>query len=710
MPQIYRDNHATLSALLNEAGSSQGATLLIPDLQRPYVWSPRQVIVLVDSLLRGWPFGSLLLWSVSQDQVAQMPWREFARVIDRVDDASDRVPPRHQPAAFRMVLDGQQRLQSLLMAFGGDSWGFKLLDKDWHEALREKRPRGRSIKHWSLGELCLDLEGLKAEIVLKRKLAAVDFTAGPLAWVVRSSTKNRSTLRRPANYDNPLPASDDPTKDTGRYVRVSRIWELAGDQGLNDSSDFEEAIKKLFSDHGTPDHLSQPLQRGLEDLLRKLREVRDTRVTFLEVEKFDAKMGAESVYMDAVVNIFTRLNTAGRTLTREEITFAWVKSGWQPDKVNNRSASECFETLRKQLKELGLDLSLDDLMSGIAFVWSVLFNSGKVLSQRDLLDAKAIRPMAQQLSEEWNALERSLRSTTEAIQKRGLEFGRHYLSLNALAVLWAWSYLGDRWSRRQSLKEVAKDEWEKQLASRFGPLGDRWLVCSQWAGFWGASSVQKVADLAAKLTVLKTTTDSVADSVIALEAFTTAIQGFVNDTASEAAAHIDRLSVDDRNQVRQYFTPLWIWHRLDETRWTMSAVPLRLWKKRNQPALDVDHVVAVKLWEKLTPGEANGEADAGDESLLGGLNDLGNCLLLETAFNISKSANPLGEWLKNVHEFKSGELKQDEWAAALSLPAILLDPSGLSVAEVAAAVEARTGSIKQELKEFVAGTRTRCDV
>src|SRR5256885_3556906 len=28
-----------------------------------------------------------------------------------------------QPAPYRMVLDGQQRVQSLLLAFGGDNWG-----------------------------------------------------------------------------------------------------------------------------------------------------------------------------------------------------------------------------------------------------------------------------------------------------------------------------------------------------------------------------------------------------------------------------------------------------------------------------------------------------------------------------------------------------------------------------------------------------------
>lgn len=705
MPQIYRDNHATLSKLLEEAGASTGATLLIPDIQRPYVWSPKQVTLLVDSLLRGWPFGSLLLWSVGKEQVAKMPWREFARVVDRVDDAAEVVPVRHEPATYRMVLDGQQRVQSLLLAFGGDSWGFKMLDRAWHESLREKRPRGRPGPHWSIGELCLDLHGLKAEIAVKAKLAAVDFSAGPLDWVVRSTTKSRSEKKRPKNYDDPLPAADDP-KHAGRFVRLSRLWELAGDQGLHDSSDFEAAVKNVFEEHKTPDSLAGGLQRPLEDLLRKLREVRDTRVTFLEVERYDAKMGPEGSYMEAVVNIFTRLNTAGRTLTRDEITFAWVKSGWQAEKTGDRSASECFEALRRCLRDLGVDLTLDDLMAGIAFVWSVAYNGGKVLSQRDLLDAKAIRPMAQQLSDDWNALEQSIVTATEAIQKRELQFGRHYQSLNALAVLWAWRFLGDRWARLRSLREVPRDAWDKHLSEHFGPLSDRWLVGSQWAGYWGFASFQRVTDIASKLNNLMANTESVTDQAVAAAAYSAALTGLVSDATGGATAYIDLLAADDRGQVRQYYAPLWLWHRLDPNRWAMSAVPLRHGKK--QPAWDVDHVVAVKLWEGLPTPQAD-ESDAASDDA-GSVNELGNCVLLETAFNISKGAKPLGEWMTEIHEFKNGTLKKDEWAQALGLPTALVNPSGLSRADVAAAVEQRTAVMKAELKEFLAGTKARVDV
>src|SRR5258708_36821218 len=85
MAGIYGDEHCDLSDLLNSANNDQGATLLIPDLQRPYVWSPRQVVLLVDSLIRGWPFGTFLTWKARQDDPVGSLARPFWKVVDRTD-------------------------------------------------------------------------------------------------------------------------------------------------------------------------------------------------------------------------------------------------------------------------------------------------------------------------------------------------------------------------------------------------------------------------------------------------------------------------------------------------------------------------------------------------------------------------------------------------------------------------------------------------
>src|SRR5262249_42217079 len=145
---------------------------------------------------------------------------------------------------------------------------------------------------------------------------------------------------------------------------------------------------------------------------------------------------------------------------------------------------------------------------------------------------------------------------------------------------------------------------------------------------------------------------------------------WVGALQAESAKYIDDLAVLTRNRVHDYYLPLWLWHRLDTQRWKASALPLRE-SKRGSLSLEVDHVVAVKLWESLPGGQV--QADAEDQTALSAddlsttMNALGNCCLLEKSFNIAKGADPLSAFLARVHEFKTGALKVEVWTKDLGV-------------------------------------------
>ncbi|KJE24604.1 Protein of unknown function DUF262 [Frankia torreyi] len=82
-------------------GAIAQGTLRIPRFQRPYVWRPDQMLELFDSLERGYPVGSLLVWETN------LPLPS----LDRVGDIAVPGPPQGTPTAF--VLDGHQRLSTL---------------------------------------------------------------------------------------------------------------------------------------------------------------------------------------------------------------------------------------------------------------------------------------------------------------------------------------------------------------------------------------------------------------------------------------------------------------------------------------------------------------------------------------------------------------------------------------------------------------------
>src|SRR5439155_15723001 len=88
--------------------------LYLPLIQRDIVWSREQILFLIDSLLRRYPIGTLLLWRTS----LEVRGRRFVAKYRPGMRLSDLEVP---PAAMRRdyVLDGQQRLQALYIALYG---------------------------------------------------------------------------------------------------------------------------------------------------------------------------------------------------------------------------------------------------------------------------------------------------------------------------------------------------------------------------------------------------------------------------------------------------------------------------------------------------------------------------------------------------------------------------------------------------------------
>ena len=137
--------------------------------------------------------------------------------------------------------------------------------------------------------------------------------------------------------------------------------------------------------------------------------------------------------------------------------------------------------------------------------------------------------------------------------------------------------------------------------------------------------------------------------------------------------------------------------------------------KRGSLSLDVDHVVAVKLWETLATPPDDAAVAAAPMALViddpsTAMNSLGNCCLLEKSFNIAKGSQPLRAFLDCVHEFKNGSWTVDKWTESLGIDAELVDPTGKAASEVRTAVEQRTAKMKEDLKKYISGEQQRRDI
>lgn len=93
----------------------------LPNIQRPFVWGEDQICRLFDSILREYPISTLLLWKTTSKIRRRRfidNWKEALRLSDFYVVENDKKKS--------LVLDGQQRLQSLFIGLSGSFEGREL--------------------------------------------------------------------------------------------------------------------------------------------------------------------------------------------------------------------------------------------------------------------------------------------------------------------------------------------------------------------------------------------------------------------------------------------------------------------------------------------------------------------------------------------------------------------------------------------------------
>lgn len=225
-----------------------GGEIVLPDIQRDFVWYGAKIPKLLDSLYREWPVGSILLWHTALG----IPVKSAAIV--------QKVPVGVQPA---ILLDGQQRMTTLARVMAPD-----------------RVPSGQKPP---------------------------DIRFNP--------------ERREFRTANAVQAKD-PT-----WISVSQI--------LRDGAQFRELLKPLELDPSTEDEWYELIS----DVAKKIRDYR-LPVQTITVDDYET-----------VAEIFTRVNTGGRPLSKGDLIMGVLAARWpgepahdgQPATTGGRQQIEEFE-------------------------------------------------------------------------------------------------------------------------------------------------------------------------------------------------------------------------------------------------------------------------------------------------------------------------------------------------------------------------------
>lgn len=585
---MYTNTIRSVNELLADA---ENGRIAIPNIQRPYVWTPSQLARFIDSLMHGWPCGSILLWHTSSTEQNIFGVRRFLHQFCTSDTENE--PSEASEHYEYLILDGQQRVQSLMLALSEHSRGFRASTMEWK---RDFGGTGGKRTEYETRFLCFNLSGWTSA------------TSQLMPGFLYLDYEEKELMSKPC-----------------------LLW--ATEQEILDS---DGAIVPLCRLPESSERYSEALG-WLKEVIFRLR--RDIRIAVLEVSRLNHKV--ESLDDDeAIVQIFTRLNTAGTPLTKEQIQAAKVKSLWPefPEKIADLIDVLSKEPYRVQLVD-------DDLVNGFNIVLRAWFRTTDI----SLAYAKAGK--CNTWEELWNRYAQYTKQTISALSDHKLFYRTEYKSLY---VLWF---------------PVAHMCCVNKFVNDASCLV-RWLLVTGWSKIWANRSGQYVKTFTARLIKWEESCDT-------RQWLSSILLGNERDESliSQAKNTITNLAASHRGSVRDYYMPLWVWTRMSEER-------IRFVLSFGYNAYAVDHIMPV--------------ARIKDPNLLASYNSIGNCWLLCTASNSSKSDDSFTQFLKNF-SVKENVKRISEILCTSPIHLEAASPQEMSLEDV----KTREKSIKQDIMNYI---------
>lgn len=245
----------SLKSIISMIGDGK---IVLPAMQRPFVWKEDRITNLVDSLLRGFPLGMALLWRTRTTQ----RFRRFEK--DVKPDSGITVDYDKTTTGERyLVLDGQQRLTALYVALTG-TYESKRLFVDVLSGERGEKDTSEAY------------------------------------WDCRFMTEAE------ASKLNEWPKTDNTKPDRAVFVRFDDMTMVRG-LGINRFATKRAADLGLDGDQA--DRLTQAYFRG------SLLLSNDKALQFHLIDED----GEEQTAIEEILEIFVRVNSAGLVLLKSDL-------------------------------------------------------------------------------------------------------------------------------------------------------------------------------------------------------------------------------------------------------------------------------------------------------------------------------------------------------------------------------------------------------
>lgn len=278
--------------------------LRLPEIQRHYVWRATRVRDLLDSLYRGYPSGSILMWETDEP----VPTRDFA--IAQETNAF---------AGRKLLLDGQQRLTSLTAVVNGDPVTVRGRKKPIQILFNIEHPDGAP------GDVADDNDE-ETPLIADDELADENSE--------EADESERALLER--LNKRTFVVSSRQLESQPNWISVNDIFKGASDT---------EILKKAGITS-----LDDPRIDRYRERLTRLRDIKKYNYVVHVLER--------AMSYEEVTEIFVRVNSLGAKLRSSDLALAQMTSRW-PNLLKE------LEAFQEECEQSGFTIDLGQLVRGI---------------------------------------------------------------------------------------------------------------------------------------------------------------------------------------------------------------------------------------------------------------------------------------------------------------------------------------------------------
>ena len=276
---------------------------VLPGIQRRFVWGKNQIELLFDSIMRDYPFNSLMLWEINSPQIKNnYNYYSFLRKYkQRFEVENEMINKTASDDDFFAIIDGQQRLNSLYLGLKG-SYTMKKPHRPWVD---------------------------KSDY-FEEQFLYLDIT---------SEYQSESDIDRAYNFRF-LPKSEAENSKDIAWYKVGDILQINPDDIFEEISDFVEQQLNIRD------------KKYARNTLNKLNKViREDKILnyYLETEQD----------LDKVLDIFIRTNDGGTKLTFSDLLMSVLTTHW-------KESRDEFDELIKDVRSFGdFNISSDLIIKSI---------------------------------------------------------------------------------------------------------------------------------------------------------------------------------------------------------------------------------------------------------------------------------------------------------------------------------------------------------